>query len=472
MKERPLEQRILLFLREQRLIAPTMKLVVAVSGGADSVCLLHVLHKLSPEPGVSLHVAHLDHRIRGAAAEEDARYVTALARRMGIPVTVDRRDVPRYREEHRLSLEEAAREVRYNFLSEVARTVGAAAAAVGHTRDDHVETVLMHFLRGSGTQGLRGLAPRQRWSSVEGNLEVIRPLLSVSREETVAYCRRHRLATRQDATNLSLHPLRNRVRLDLLPRLAEYNPQVAEALRRTATLARDEFEFLEEAARKAWPEVCRQVDGAVLLDKAAFGKLPPALQRQMLRRSIAALRGNLKDLSATHIEDLMAVRDKGAGKIITLPEGLTFAVQYDHYRLGIDVVETPFPELKDQLELKIPGETVLPGWRVTAELSDGAPAETADGPFTARFDFARTGPEIVLRSRRRGDRFQPLGMGQSKKLYEFMIDRKIPQAWRDRVPILAAPPQIIWVAGYRIDDRVKVTAATRRVLRIRLERQP
>ena len=185
--------RVLHFIQEQQLISESQKLLVAVSGGADSVCLLHILVALQKELDITLHVAHLDHQLRGAESEADARYVADLAHRLGIPATVERRDVKAYKARRHVSLEEAAREVRYFFLAQVVESIGANGVAVGHTADDHVETILMHLIRGSGTRGLRGLQPLRRWQYSGGSLTIIRPLLTASREETAGYCHHHRL---------------------------------------------------------------------------------------------------------------------------------------------------------------------------------------------------------------------------------------------------------------------------------------
>jgi tRNA(Ile)-lysidine synthase len=233
----PLEQRVFDFIRQHRLLSANERLVVAVSGGADSVCLLHILVGLKERLKIKLHIAHLNHQLRDAESDADADYVADLARNLGIPATIERRDVKGYRKEQRLSPEEAAREVRYRFLAEVAGATGAQAVAAGHTRDDHIETILMHLIRGAGTRGMRGLQPSTGWPSKTGGLIVIRPLLEVSHQETEDYCRQYRLTPRLDASNLSLSPLRNRIRQQLMPLLQGYNPGIAEALLRTGRIA-------------------------------------------------------------------------------------------------------------------------------------------------------------------------------------------------------------------------------------------
>ncbi len=459
--------RVLAFTREHRLVPPEGKLLVAVSGGADSVCLLYLLVALREKLSASLHVAHLDHGLRGEESAADARYVAELARKWELPVTVERRDVNAYRARYRLSPEEAAREVRYRFLAEVATAVGAQRVAVGHTLDDHIETVLMHLIRGSGTRGLRGLLPCTWFQSPGGSVNVVRPLLSVTREETAACCRHLALQPRLDASNLSLSPLRNRIRQQLIPLLQRYNPRVTEALKRAAGIAAEDFAFIEAEALRAWREVAGEEGGAVILAKDKFLSLAPALQRHLLRTATEKLLGNLKDVEAKHIEELLQALQKPAGKRITLPDGLTFVIEYDRYLLTSQPAALcPLPPLEGEFALSVPGETRLPGWRVRASITGrDAMSEPCDG-HTACLDLARAGHRLTIRRRHPGDRFQPLGMAWPKKLNEFMIDNKVPRSWRDRVPLVCSPEHILWVVGWRIDERARVTGATGQVLRL------
>jgi tRNA(Ile)-lysidine synthase len=509
----PLEQRVLGFTRQHHLLSANEKLVVAVSGGADSVCLLHILAGLKEKLKLKLHLAHLNHQLRDAESEADADYVSDLARKLDIPATIERRDVKAYQKKMRLSPEEAAREVRYRFLTEVAGATGAKAVAVGHTQDDHIETILMHLIRGAGTRGMRGLQPYTEWPSKSGGLIVIRPLLEVSHQETEGYCRQHRLAPRLDASNLSLSPLRNRIRQQLLPLLQSYNPGIAEALLRTGRIAGDDIDFLDKETARLWDRITRQEGEAIILDKPKFDRLPSTLKRYLLRTSAEKLLGSAKDIEMRHIEEMMALLDKPAGKSLSLPGDLIFATGYDQYQLTTDMTGlSPFPKLEGEAQLNIPGQTRLPGWRVEAAIIEpptikgkpegaSAPSENLTplplnkgkgtkrvprkiedfsgclqgmglikNDFTAHFDFARTGDRLTVRARKRGDKFQPLGLPQPKKLGEFMIDSKIPRPWRQHIPIVCSPSQIVWLVGCRLDDRVKVSQKTKQVLRLEFKR--
>jgi tRNA(Ile)-lysidine synthase len=467
-------QIVLDFIRSERLASRGEKLLVAVSGGPDSVCLLYILRELRKELDLDLHIAHLDHRLRGQDSTADAAYVAGLARRLGIPATIESRDVKAYRKEKRLSLEEAAREVRYSFLAQVAKAIGTSRVAVGHTADDHIETVLMHLLRGSGTRGLRGLLPVSRWTSTAGSLTIVRPLLVLGRKETAAYCRRLRLRPRTDISNQSPDLLRNRVRRYLLPALRKYNPQVAEALRRAARIAADDFAFIDGEVSQYWNKIVKEQKDAVIIDKKGLKALPPALKRYLLLRAVASVLGSLKDIGAGHIEDMLDALTKPAGRTIGLPFGLSFIIEYDKYILTKTPESScPFPPLENEVTLNIPGRTRLAGWNVEAVLlppSSVKAGEVKNEDFSAFFDLDRTGDRLYVRSRRPGDRFQPLGLGRSKKLNRFMIDARVPQLWRRFVPIVASPEQVIWVVGHRIDERVKVTGATLRILCLMFKR--
>ncbi len=470
-KNLSIEQRVFGFIRKNRLVSRGDCLLLAVSGGPDSVCLLNIMLSLREKLSISLHIAHLDHQLRGEESEADAAYVSELAKRFDIPLTVSKADVNSYRNQNRLSLEEAAREMRYNFLVETAAAIGAADVAIGHTLDDQVETIMLHIIRGSGIHGLVGLNPKTNRLLNGHQVNIIRPLLEISRTETQQYCLENNLAARYDSTNLSLAPLRNRIRHKLLPEIKKYNPGFVESLLRTSAIAADEIAFLDSELEKVWESVVKEQNDSVILDKDEFDALPNALKRHLLRATIKNLLGTLKDIEERHVEEIIGVSIKQAGKYINLPYGLIFAVEYGRYLLGSDTtVLCPFPEIAGESAVNIPGETFISGWRIEASVSENVSSFEPENEFTAYLDIDKCGDNLAVRSRLEGDRFQPLGFGTPKRLNRFMIDLKIPQDWRKRVPLVCCDEQVVWVAGYRIDDRYKVTADTKRVLKIEFRR--
>ncbi len=461
-----LPQRVSGFIREHELAGENEPVLVGVSGGPDSVCLIHILAGLKRTLGLKLHIAHLNHMLRGAESDADAEYVSALARKLRIPATVEARDVKAYQKKHRLSLEEAAREVRYAFFDEVARSLHTDLVAVGHTADDQIETILMRLIRGTGLAGLRGMQPLSEIRLADGGcLRVIRPLLQVRRDETEAYCLAHELSPRTDSSNLLPDRLRNRVRSQLIPLLRQYSPEIDDALLRLADAASIDMAYIEKGIAKLWGSVVKERQDGMVIDKTGFSRLDLSIKRHLVRSAIQRLLGDLHDIEAVHIENTVEAMAKPAGKRLSLPRGLAFHIDYDHGLITTAKKSTcPFPVLEGEHMLKIPGETRVCGWRVKSEILSQRPQAGKEAKWRAYLDLDVAGKELVVRGRRRGDRFQPLGMESPKKLQDFMVDAKIPRAWRDNVPLVCSPRQILWVAGWRIDHCARVTGATKQVL--------
>ena len=300
-------------------------LVAAVSGGPDSTALLLTLTELQRALGLRLHVAHLDHGLRADSAA-DASFVRELAGQLGHPCTVERADVATYRRERRLSPEAAAREVRYAFLARVAREAGADAVAIAHTRDDQAETVLLHLVRGGGLAGLRGMSARSTYRGPGGPVTLVRPLLDAAREETSAFCRSRGVTPRQDPTNLVTTIPRNHLRLNVLPQLAQINPQVGAALARLARSVALDVDYIEGRVDAVWRQAVRESDGGLLLDCEALNAQHRAVVQHLLRRAYAVVRGSEADLEQMHVEEMARLLPGPAGRKTTLPGGLTLEV--------------------------------------------------------------------------------------------------------------------------------------------------
>ena len=447
-------------------------LVVAASGGPDSSALLYSLHHLKEAHGLRLHVAHLNHDFRGKEADEDAEFVAALAEELGLPATVEQQDPTEYRRQRRISsFEQLAREMRYLFLAQVAHNTGARAVAVGHTVDDQAETVLQHVLRGSGLHGLRGMSEVSSWPwpTEDPGLQLFRPLLGVTKADTAAYCRESGRAYRDDSGNYLSRFTRNRVRHELLPALASgFNPRVRESLARLARTASVDLDFIEEEADKLWPQVALATDGEVRFDLTGLSGVHPALQRMLLRRGYAALTGAAIRLRESHLTAMVdMVSDKTPGTVLELPAGMRLHRGYTSLVLTKDqVLPCPLPLLEGEHPVTLPSngeiESIVEGegWRITLSAGDsvvpsntsagGAPTTGGGHVWTVRLDREALEGPLLVRARRPGDRFQPLGMRGGKKLQDFFTDSKVPRSWRDSVPLLVSERGIAWVVGYRV----------------------
>ncbi|HDN80776.1 MAG TPA: tRNA lysidine(34) synthetase TilS, partial [Chloroflexi bacterium] len=360
---------------EYRLFSSGEKVIVGVSGGPDSLCLLHVLNRLKDEWGISLHVAHLHHQIRGADADEDASFVERIAKEWGLPITLEARDVPALARKEGMGIEEAARYARYQFLAEVALREGARTIAVGHNADDQVETVVMHWLRGSGLAGLRGMLPRTRLvvGGKEYDLWLVRPLLGVTRAEIEAYCREHGLQPRFDLSNLDTTYFRNLLRHELIPYLESFNPRFKELVRRSARLFADDYDFLHQQLEAVWPQVVEsEEDEGIVFSLPRWRELHPSMQRAVLREAVRRMRRGLRDINWIHIEDARrALLTKGAGTKVTLPQGLLLTIGYGIFFIGEEgfTPQEDVPLLEGyELPLETPGVTKLPGTRWTVEV--------------------------------------------------------------------------------------------------------
>jgi tRNA(Ile)-lysidine synthase len=399
-----------------------------------------------------------------------------------------------YARQHRLAIEEAARHLRYTFLAQVAHANHATHIAVAHNADDQSETVLMHWLRGSGLAGLRGMLPATQLSDLhiaplpqEGSdLVLVRPLLDTPRAEIERYCRQHNLSPRFDRSNLDTTLYRNKLRHELLPYLErEYKPGLAQILRRSARVIRDDYDLLCTQRDRAWNEIVQHATAStVVLDLAAWRALHPALQRATLRRAVWHLRQSLRDVNYVHVQAALDVAHGQTGDQATLPGGLQLIVGYDTLTIAGQAYLPPpdFPalppkgkDLPERFALNVPGTTTLPG-HLAAQI-EVVPRATLGGdwqqnpdPWCAYLDADVLGRELYLRPRRTGDRFCPLGMGAKRKLVsDMLINNRVLAGWRDRVPLLVrADDRIVWVCGQRIDERARIQPSTSQVAIVHL----
>jgi tRNA(Ile)-lysidine synthase len=481
-----IESRFRETIARHQMIRPGERVLAAVSGGPDSTALLSLLCGAAIDLKLEIHVAHLDHGWRGRESARDAEFVRRLAMRHGAPVTVGHVD-PKVRKRaasgavgrRQSSLEARARSVRTRFLRETAAAIGASRIALGHTRDDQAESLLLRLLRGSGRLGLAGTYP-----VVDGLF--IRPLIDLRRKDVLAHLKRRHLGYRIDSTNRDPGLTRNRIRRRLIPRLAkEFNPEVVEALARAADTLRDEEAYLAGLAEEAFTRLARPVPSGSGVDFPLPGleDLPKALLRRVIRLACARTRGRLHGITSAHVRQVVEILERRGGAV-HLPDGLRAVARSGVLRFGPVDPASAGPasvgatqgeasgEAPIEALCPVPGEVSLPGFdaRLRARVLERRGPTPAPGPSRACLDADLMAGPLLVRPRRPGDRFTPLGGPGSRKVKAFLIDRKVPVDERGRIPLVLSRGKIAWVVGHQIDDRFKVTPRTRRILV--LEKEP
>lgn len=453
-------------------------IIVGVSGGADSLSLLDCLTHL----GYSVIIAHLDHQLRSESSAE-AEYVREISERYDVPFILGRQAV-RELSEQGGSLEETARLARYNFLAQVAQEHGSGCVAVGHTADDQVETILMHLLRGSGPEGLQGMLPRTlftQWIGIHshGALDLARPLIECSRADTMKHCQQHELTPVYDPSNEDITFYRNRIRHELLPLLEAYNPGIRQIILRLSDVMREQVSFNQSHIDAAWPLVMTPLGPeALMIEAGAFTTLHSFVQRALIRRAISSLAPTLRDIS--HEATIRAVSwmesDQGPK---SLPGGLSlerFGEQVILKKAQESVLLETYPQVLEGEELRLspPGEVRLAhGWHISAhiEASDAKRLETLlseSGHYVAVFSADHFPTELIIRSRKPGDRITLPAVEGSTKIADLMINRKIPRQVRARWPLAIVGEVVLWVPGIQRSNEMFINHETSDVIVLEL----
>jgi tRNA(Ile)-lysidine synthase len=467
-------------LRDQCSLDPKKPIVVGVSGGPDSMCLMDVLRTA----GYRIIVAHFNHKLR-AESDVEANAVEKTASRFMIPCVVGSEDVRTHAHASNLSIEEAARNLRYQFLFKQARRLKAQAVAVAHTADDQVETVLMHFIRGAGLTGLKGMTYRTLLSAFDSEIPIVRPLLDVWREETVIYCASHGLSPLYDPSNDSFNFLRNRLRHALIPTLETYNPRFREAVWRSVQSLSSDHAVLTETV-EAWWKKCaiQEADDYIMLDLSTLSTRSSGLQRNLIRRAVERLIPGQETVYAVleravaFIADPARVRMDLTGGLALFREGEALYIAKPDAQLPFDRWPQ-MPAQQDSIELSLPGHvTISGGWRFSSEkwrlpaLAWEQSIRNNDR-FQVWLDAEDLPDRLELRVRQPGDLFEPLGMkGHSQKLSDFFTNVKLPKRARDRWPLLCSGDIVIWVPGYRPAEAFKLSQTSRRIVYFALTPPP
>lgn len=477
------------------------KVIVGLSGGPDSVCLLHVLHTVRERLGFRLYALHVNHQLRGAEADADEAYVRELCTRLGIELHVKSIAISEFAAEKGLSLEEAGREVRYREFDALAKALGGARIAVAHNKNDQAETVLMRILRGTGLDGLKGMNHKRE--------SVIRPLLDTERRAIEQYCSDQGLTPRTDRSNLENVYTRNRIRLELIPYIdGLFETDVVESLYRMSSVIKEDCELLEDSVDRAL-EQCRieERQAEIVLSTEELEKMKNGMVKRVLRSAVMHVKGDLKGIENHHIERAASLAAKGkTGAVAQLPHGLRAVRSYGTLKIFKEIGEAGMQKYGQ--ELKTPGNTWIKELNAcidvslikeVADIKKFAFAETTSLEQFFDYDMLREyennnssslpnrhgihegqrniigevvvspapAEGIYIRNRREGDTFKPLKSIGTKKLKEYFIDNKIPRDERDKIPLVAKNNEIVWVVGYKISDKFKVTENTKNVVRVK-----
>ncbi|MBS0014348.1 MAG: tRNA lysidine(34) synthetase TilS [Desulfobacterales bacterium] len=467
------------------MLAPGQSVLIGFSGGADSTALLYALFALAGQNDWHLGIAHVHHGLREKNADLDADFTAALARSMDLPYYMVKADVRERSRREKISLEEAGRKARYAFFLDIAKTCGYDKIAVGHQKDDTAEQVMLNLLRGSGPEGLTGISP------VRGR--IIRPLIRVAHNEIETFLQEKHIAWREDDSNKDNRFTRNRIRNRLLPELQSYNPQISETLWRLANVMQAENNWLNEIVTPVFEQtVLEQGPGYVVLCAETLADQSRAAARRLVRLAIRQIKGSLRRIGWKHVEQILSAPEKGStrnrqfhlpGRIRVFCDGKRLVLTREKKSLrsvslsGRQYETNDFTYRLDAGELGSAGACIRiaeTGAQIRFECitNDGDIRALKNNGKTARMDLDKVRFPLTIRNARPGDRFVPLGMQGRMKIKDFLINNKINRRERSRIPIVQSPEGIVWVGGLRIDESVKVTEQTTKILKIEISGEP
>lgn len=463
------------------------RILVGVSGGPDSVALLSLIlntNRVSPAYS-NIFVAHMNHLMRGRDSDEDEQFVNNLVEEFKLSIIAGKKDVREIARKRKISLEEAAREERYKFFEGAAKRAGANVIAVGHSADDNAETILHRIIRGTGINGVSGMRPKRKLTPIS-TIDLVRPLLFTWRSDIIAYLKEKNLSYRIDSTNFERDKFRNRIREELIPLLEKsYNANIKRSLVRLGETAAQNCDFLMARADTLFEKTCLAREGEtheslkeIVLDIRKLRKVPLILQQMIIRKAMIKLNVPLKKFSSKNYENILNIlNDRKTAVNNIVKDYLNVRREGNRLHLSKDkfcVQECP---VFSEEVIKIPGETELVEMNCKIkmeirEVKNGFLEEFKQSKtrYEEAVDFDKINMPLMIRARRRGDRFRPLGSQGTKKVKDFFIDNKVPVPERDIVPIVTMNDQPIWIVGFRIDDRMRVTGGTRKLLLMRFER--
>lgn len=446
-------------IRKYDLICKNDRILVAVSGGPDSVCLLYILVGLKDKYSLSFHIAHLNHSFRGKESQRDATFVRNLAKRIGIPSTIEKMNVSKIIKERKLSKEDGAREIRYEFLERVAEEQNCNKIALGHTADDQAETVLLRLFKGTGRTGICGIPPKRG--------KIIRPLIEIRREDVLQYLNKNKIPWLMDSSNLEKNYLRNFIRLDIIPTLKKrVNPKLIDAISKFVVLSRIDESYLDMEADELYTDaIIEKKRSEIVLKIDSILSSHTAISTRMVRKAIKDFKGDLRKVTAKHIESILRLCRGETGKKVSLPFHIIAEKSYD--RLTLSKIGESVKGYKGVVE--IPGVCVIDGLKIFTAVQKKFKKQWKNkNDFEAYFDLDEISPPLYVRNKLPGDKFIPLGMKGEKKVKDIFIDDKVPKDERNK-PLLIDKKGILWIIGNRRSERAKLKKGTEKVLYMKAE---
>ena len=472
-----------LFEKEVENLIPTLNfkeqnsIVAAISGGQDSMAMLACLYKLSNKYNFTLHGAHLNHQLRESSSVKDAQFVTSQFKNLNIPYTVESIDVSKYKAIKKLSTEEAARELRYQFLSRVAIKAKTNIIAIGHTSDDQVETILMNIIRGCGLNGLKGMNHLSTRKINSRTFSLFRPLLNIERRETLNYCKNNNIPVRIDESNINIDLTRNKIRLKLIPYLQTFNPSIKDSLLKLSKISSTVIEDQQINVKNSFNEIVSFQNNYFAINIPKFNSQNTHIKIQILMEIIKLLCGDLRHLDHNDYYNLISLVDTAKTGTKKYLRGFHCLISYNQaflYKKETDIQTLPI--IKGIHKLVIPGGLNLGKWQINSKLINTANNSNTDpfkhlnkSPYSETFDISLLETDLHVRTRKPGDEFVPLGMGNTKKLKDFMVNSKIPSYQRDRIPLVCSNAEIIWVVGWIISNWAKLKNPNGKAIQINFE---
>lgn len=442
--------------------------LVALSGGPDSVCLLHVLYKLKKELNINLGAIHINHLLRRDSAYKDEEYVVDLCKSLNVECYVKRININDIAKEKSISLEMAGREQRYKAFEDIKKEFGYDKVAVAHNANDQAETLMMRIMRGTGLEGLTGIRCKR-----DGG--IVRPILFLSRDKIEEYCNENKLVPRIDTSNFEKNYNRNKVRLDILPYMKEnFNKDIVETLNRMALLLQSDDEYLQEQSINAYRKYCVNDENTIKISKKIFSQEKESIFTRVIKIVFKEVSNSHQNFEMKHIYEVVNLNKKPAGKKINLTNGVIVENSYNDITFGRDHKVNNFQKIEeiDLLKSDIPKNIDYDVYEVSFQLLDVKNnIEFSNNDLIKYFDYDKIEEEISIRHRKDGDKIRPLGMVGSKKIKDIFINLKVPREERDRIPILVFDSKVAWVVGYKVSEEFKTTKDTKKLLKVIFQRK-